>query len=180
MTGQTFKAAVVLGANASQINGDQIAGFDKLGLQGGLKVMVDINDKLEGSMELLWSQRGSSSKTRAFDPFKIKLNYVEIPFMVGYKDWLKDDYYRMRFEGGISFGRLIDGKVETTIGDLDVSEFSMNDISMLAGATYYSSEKVAFSMRYTHSINLLFNNARNNQFPRLRGYFLTFRMLYML
>ncbi len=177
---QTFQAAIVGGVNASQVNGDLIAGFDKLGIHGGLKVMVDLKDHLEASVELLYSERGSSSKIRAFDPFKIKINYVEIPLMVAFKDWQRDDYYKMRFEGGASFGRLLNGSIDNANGDLSVSEFSQTDFSGIVGATFYSSRNLAFSIRYNHSINFLVNNQRHPRFPRLRGYFLTFRILYLL
>ena len=180
LSAQTFKAAAVVGGNASQINGDLIAGFDKLGIHGGLKVIADLDERIEASIELLWSERGSSSKVRAFDPFKIKLNYVEIPIIAAYKDWLKDDYYKMRFETGLSYGRLIDGKINTAAGDLVLSEFKKTDISGLVGVTFYSQEQLGFSFRYTHSINLLVNNQLNPRFPRLRGYFLTFRILYII
>lgn len=177
---QTFRAGIILGGNASQVNGDLIAGFDKLGLHTGLKVMADLKPKLEGSVELLWSERGSSAKVRALDPFKIKLNYVEIPFVLAYKDWVRDDYYKMRFEVGGSVARLIKGTVETTTGDLDPEEFTETDFSMLVGTTFYSSENLAFSFRYTHSINWLANDINSSTFPRLKGYFLTFRLIYIL
>ena len=177
---QTFKAAVVAGGNASQINGDLIAGFDKLGLHGGLKVSVDMSERFEASVELLYSERGSSSKVRAFEPFKIKINYVEVPLLMAYKDWLRDDYYKMRFEAGISLARLIDSRVDTINGDLMPTEFNETDISGLVGVTFYSSPALAFSFRYNHSINFLINNLQHPRFPRLRGYFLTFRLLYFL
>ncbi len=178
--GQTFSAAIVGGLNASQVNGDLIAGFDKIGLHLGLKVMADLKEKIEGSIELLWSQRGSRSKVRVADPFAIKLNYVEIPLMIGLKDWLKEDYYKVRLEGGLSVARLIDANVETVGGDLDVDTFSETDFSALIGFTFYSNSSLGFSFRYTHSLNPLSSGDQGSAFGRLKGFFLTFRASYVL
>ncbi len=179
-TAQTFRAALVAGVNASQINGDLIAGFDKLGLHGGLKVVSDISDRLEGSLELLYSERGSRASGKFVDPFFIRINYVEIPLIAAYKDWLRDDYYRLRFEGGLSLGRLLKGEMEDATGTVAVDAYKDTDISWLVGVTYHSSEQLAFSARYTQSINFLLSQNLPTGFTRMRGFFLTFRVLYFL
>ncbi len=176
---QTFEAGAVAGINASQVNGDFLAGFDKLGVHLGLKVIAHLTAKSQVSVELLYSQRGSRSNARAFEPLKIITNYVEIPILFGLKDWLRDDYYKMRLEGGVSVGRLFDSRVETVGGDLDVAEFAKFDLSLIADATFYAKEKLGFGLRYTTSVTPLLDNAAHRTFPRLRGYLLTFRTIVM-
>ena len=52
---QTFKAMVVVGGNLSQIDGDKLGGFNKLGLNTGLRVSADLNDRWSLSTEFLYS-----------------------------------------------------------------------------------------------------------------------------
>ena len=77
---QRFKAGILVGFNGSQINGDASAGFNKLGLVAGVRGVTVINEKMEISIELLYSQRGSRSElfnsTNTNIPFKIELNYI--------------------------------------------------------------------------------------------------------
>ena len=175
---QTFRAGAIFGVNASQINGDFIAGFDKIGLHMGLKVVSDISEKVSWSTELLYSERGSRAGSRFSDPFKIAVNYVEIPLTVVFKDWMKDDFYKMWFEGGVSAGRIISEKVEDIGGNASLEGLNQTDISAIASATIFSSENLGFTLRYTHSINLLRDEKKNPNLSRYRGYFLTLRGLY--
>src|SRR5690606_7644143 len=79
---QQFKGAVMLGFNAAQINGDDMAGYKKLGLTGGAKIIYDLGEKWFPSMEFLYSQRGSRNnvfKTSSDNDIHIDLKYIEIP-----------------------------------------------------------------------------------------------------
>ncbi len=178
--GQTFRSAIVAGLNASQINGDLIAGFNKLGIQAGLRVSTDLKEKIEASVELLYSQRGSRASGKFASPFSIRINYVEMPLIIGFKDWLKDDYHKIRFEAGLSYGRLIHAEQEDATGTIDIDYYNQNDISWLAGATFFSSERLAFSARFTQSLNYLSKENLPTGFSKLRGFFLSFRALYFL
>lgn len=177
--GQTFRGGVVFGANASQINGDLIAGFNKIGFHMGLKVVSDITEKIAWSTELLYSERGSHTKASFTDPFTIAINYVEIPVLIDFKDWQQEDYYKMHFEAGLSVGKIIQEKVTDVGGNTNIEGLNQTDISAIAGATFYSSDHLGFSARYTHSINLLRDEKKFPGLSRFRGYFLTFRVLYL-
>lgn len=176
---QTFRAGAVFGVNASQINGDFIAGFDKLGLHMGLKVVNDLTERVSWTTELLYSERGSRAGSQFGDPFKISVNYVEIPVMIVLKDWLKDDFYKMWFEAGLSAGRIINDKVEATGGSAILEGLNQTDVSIIGGATIFSSENLGFTLRYTHSLNLLRDERKNPNLSRYRGYFITLRAVYL-
>jgi len=176
---QTFRAGVILGVNASQVDGDDYAGFDKLGPNLGLGVNFDISDRWEAGMELLWSQRGSRADVFTGTDQKIVLNYIEIPLCIAYKDWLIDDYYKVRFEAGLSYGRLINQKVTIVGFTTELDDINENNFSYILGAKFFSSPKTAFGFRFTSSINNLLDKP-SVSFPgaiiRLRGYFLSFRI----
>jgi len=113
---QRFKAGVILGANLSQIDGDKSDGYIKLGITGGLRGVAIITDKIELSIELLFDQRGSRSQ-KIFDtnffPFSITNNYISVPVVFNYQDWLDEsgDYYKLHFHTGLSYGRLINTEI---------------------------------------------------------------------
>lgn len=102
-TGQRFKAMAIIGANASQIDGDNLYGFNKLGISAGGRLSYANDKNIDYALEMLYSQRGSSVKIfNNEDGDKISLNYIEIPIIVSIRDWYneKDGYYKVRAEGG--------------------------------------------------------------------------------
>lgn len=183
LNGQGFNAAVLTGINAAQIDGDDLAGYNKLGLHGGLKVSYFVRSKIDFSTELLFSQRGSS-ETLAFglaeDRESIQLNYIELPFMITVHDWLiNESYYKVRAEFGLSYSNLFNSSSQNSFFDDNISEFKSNDFSFLFGLGYRFTEKLGINVRYTRSIIPLFENP--TQLTRgLFGYFVTFRFEYHL
>ena len=55
---QRFKAGVIGGLNASQIQNDDVGGYRRLGIQGGLRAITIFTDKIDLFFEILYSQRG--------------------------------------------------------------------------------------------------------------------------
>ncbi len=189
---QRFKAGLIAGLNASQIDGDRSAGYHKLGLMGGLRAAAILTDKTELSIELLYAQRGSQSELfpgNNFVPFKIKINYIEVPVMYNYADWLEEEedeeYYKILFGVGLSYGRLINTEIEDDALNSPLvrlsDSFSKNDLSFTIGATFFATHKLGVSARWTRSLNLLFDNSKSSiNAQSMRGKFLTFHFLYML
>jgi len=97
MKAQLFDAGFVLGPSFSQIEGDDVAGYKRVGINAGVMVEINFSELIIASMEILYSQKGSSSaffNTQEFsDDFKIIHEYVEIPIIVNYQD-----------KGGMNFG----------------------------------------------------------------------------
>jgi len=86
---QRFSASVLAGINMSQIDGDNLAGYNKLGINAGLGVDARINEQFGLGMELLFSQKGSRSKVSQMPPgqsVKLSVNYAEIPVLFRYHD----------------------------------------------------------------------------------------------
>ncbi len=184
-----FGAGVVVGVNASQITGDKTGGYNKIGIQAGLRGVAFISEKFDLSTELLFSQRGSRSEKNnprfAFGAGVIQLNYIEVPVLANYKDWLdpEGEYYKINFLAGLSYGRLISASTNresSHTGEED--NFAKNDISFMAGVTFYATKNIGITGRFTRSINLLYDNRdEGNQsgFNSLRGYLITLQGVYM-
>ncbi len=187
---QRFSAGIVGGLNASQIDGDQLAGFDKLGLTGGIKAIVNFESAIDLSVEFLYSQRGSRPDifTPELDPdIEVHLNYAEIPVYVTLGDWWQEEgqYHKVSVHAGLSYARLISARTfdyyHPSDQSLDklVPFFNDNDLSWLVGASYRMSSKWGITGRYTRGITPLLNPAKHNlAIERLLSYYLTFRIDY--
>jgi hypothetical protein len=172
-TAQKFFGSVVLGTNLSQINGDDLAGYDKYGLTGGFRVDYPIKEAVDISAELLFSQRGSKDRK---SPLRIDMNYIEIPFLVSYRDWYqeRDKYDKVRIEGGFSYGYLFNFESNFKSIDQYLDQIKEHDISFLCGVGYMFTSKVGVSLRYTRALSKLLVNP-NLQNGGLLSYFITLR-----
>ncbi len=182
---QRFQAGIVLGVTASQINGDNSAQFNKLGLTAGLKVNTILTNKSDFIIEILLSQRGSQTellpRSGALQQ-TIHLDYIQVPVLFNYKDWLseEEDYYKMHFQGGLSYGRLFSTRFDNSPIEEAGPFFRKDDISWMAGMTFFANEHLGFFARYNRSINLLFKNSSSNpNVNSLLSYFLSFGANYV-
>jgi len=177
---QRFKAGLVLGITAAQINGDNSAKFNKLGINAGLKLNTILTDRSDFIVEILFSQRGSQTElipSSGIQQQKIHLDYIEVPIIYNYKDWLdkKEDYYKMHFHAGFSYGRLFNTRFDNSPLEEAGPFFRENDFSWLAGITFFTNEHIGIFARYNRSINLLFKNTPTNPNTNsLLGFFLSF------
>ncbi len=143
---QRFEGALIAGANFAQIDGDDLAGYNKFGIHAGARVTAVLNPKWRVSMDLLYSQRGSARGPNefafAFD--NISLNFVEVPILVQLVDW------RVHFGAGFAYSRLFSHKAIDGNGE-DVSAsrpFKSNNVSFIADATYYTNDHFGIGMRW--------------------------------
>jgi len=184
LVAQQFGAGIVAGLTASQINGDDSAGYNKLGLTAGLLTTIRLKENQYIGIEMLYSQRGSQDKylSQTGQGLFVNLKYVSVPVFFGIKDWYQesDDYYKVHFRGGLNYSRLIDAAWNRDKLDTRATSLLKNDFSFLLGATFFLNRKLGIEARYNRSINLL---ARNNTFTykyNLRSHFLSFALLYRL
>lgn len=173
--GQRFKAMGFFGANTSQIDGDTLYGFKKLGLSAGARLSYSNEKVWDIALEMLYSQRGSSENL--FNTNKgrnINLNFIEWPLIFSLRDWYleSEKYYKVRAEAGISYGYLFGAEAN----GYDVTEVLKHDISWLVAGGINFTKRLGVSMRYTSSFLNLYNGPRND--IRYKSYFLTFRTEY--
>ncbi len=170
---QGFKAALIAGMNASQIDGDNLYGFNKLGLSVGGRLGYKTDKSYDIALEMLYSQRGSTLNTfNSLPSDRIGLNYFEIPIIFNLRDWYieKEDYFKVRVETGFSYGYLF--QIEAV--GFNESYFKKHDISWLIGAGLNINKMFGVGIRYSTSLFKMYevpNTAENS----LLSYFLTLR-----
>lgn len=188
-----FRAGAVLGLTASQIDGDLSAGYNKLGLQGGLRVISRLAGRNSASMEFLFSQRGCQNELIPSDfdpnPFALTLNYVEVPFQWHYNDWLveyddaKDNYYRVSFNAGLSYARLISSKVDDDFNWLNgvaPDYLKKNDLSIVLGANFFFNRHWGMTARWNRSLVLMYDSRTSPRGGKSwNGHCLYFQTVYL-
>lgn len=112
---RTFVGGVLVGMNATQVDGDSYSGYHKAGLNVGGVVYANINASVGISIELLYSQKGaigvkgnSNGQVGSyFEKYKMNLNYVEAPllFHIYHAPW-----QRCHINLGASYSALISNK----------------------------------------------------------------------
>jgi len=177
----TFKLGIVAGLNAAQVDGDALAGYNKLALLGGLEVSYRIKERWMPSLGILYSQKGSRSETVPSGRFyetHYKLDYIDIPVLMNYIDG------GIRISGGLSYGRLINTNI--LIDDIIETEdrapyYRNSDFGVVLGFGYYIDKHWGFDLRWSQSIRSIvdidYGNIINQ--PQINK-FLSFRAIYQL
>ncbi len=147
-----FDAGLSLGLNFSQVDGDDLAGFNKLGVNIGPIVHVNFSPNWSASLELLYSQKGAKTKPNAnnFNTFLLVMDYAEVPILANY-----NDKNRLLFQAGLSYGRLINSREEINGIEQNIEGAIYNDeLSYIVGGTFLVGEKKHWGVnaRYQGSI----------------------------
>lgn len=143
---QENKAKLIIGACASQIHGDQLGGYNKLGYTLGISVERELQNNLIFQPEILYNRRGSSTSTNDIQSYSITLKYLDIPILLGYN--LNELF---NIQGGISIGRLI-SSTKSFGGGISYNNIKDYDSRIMGGIEYKALEKLSLKMRYAISI----------------------------
>lgn len=185
---QRFKAGLIAGVTAAQIDGDASAGYNKVGLQGGLRGIVLLKPKQDASIELLFTQRGSRNEAKTPPFFKTTLNYIEVPLQWHYHDWPANgdsddpDYFRVHFNAGLSYARLINYKNDADLGGgitAALPDLNRNSVCFIVGVSYFATRHLGLVFRYNRALNALYKPGKpgTNYDRTLKEHFLTFQTL---
>lgn len=158
-----FTGKIKAGLNASQIHGDQLFGYDKLGLNVGLQLSIELNSRFDLATEFLFSQKGSQSEISLGTPIDIRkttLNYIEFPLILFIKDWYieEEGYYKIKGHAGLSYGYLMDISSSNGLFENDIGNFKNYDLAFLVGVNYTLSKKWEAFARYTNSFTKIYKN----------------------
>ena len=155
--GQRIKGTVILGANLSQVEGDEIKGWSQVGFNGGLGAIIPFARNWGVNIETLLSQKGSFQKVQFPDDslytleYRLRLNYFEVPLYITYTD--KDV---MTFGLGGYFAQLVSANEEEHSGKqeayIDQVPFNDNDFGFLVDFRIRIWNSLHLNVRYTQSL----------------------------
>jgi hypothetical protein len=185
---RVFFGGIIAGANLSQVSGDAIEGYRKIGANFGAVTFFKLQDNIYGSMELLYNEKGSrywhgvdpiyqSTTGKVYKKYGIVLPYAEIPLMLSYFD-KKGSNAGM----GLSYGQLFREKEYLDSARLETAfPFRKHDVNLILNGNLALTKNLFFNMRFNyslinirkvHNVNL---DHRVQQYSRL----FTFRMMYI-
>ena len=174
---QIFLGEAFVGYNICQVDGDQIMGYFKHGVNVGVGVIAPVwkknNFSIELSMEVLYNQKGAKQGKKFTNTpmgdsitgeYDLRLSYGEVPLMVYFTD------KKLISAGvGVSYARLMglseyEHGVKTNVTATS-GEFNQNEFNILADVKLrvYKRWKVGF--RYSYSLNPI----RTREFFNING-----------
>ena len=161
-----FSGGAFLGFNASQIDGDDMAGYNHIGLNGGFVADYPISTMFSMSMEVLFTQRGSNCHNGPNQyclngESNLRMNYAEVPLLLNYHD----NKNGVMLGAGFSLGRL----VKTVYKHNDVIQnqppaapYNNFDYDVVASGTYMFAKHAGINLRYAYSMLPFAHSATSN------------------
>ena len=153
-----FYGGVIGGVNFTQVDGDNYAGYHKLGFNFGGIVYAKFDTHLAASIEILYSQKGSrghfdqNTVGGIIDHYNINLNYAEVPLQLCYFD-----RRRSHFGAGLSLGRLVSVRESGNIAGkaydkFDDYPFRKMDYNFIVGGSLHLVKGLFLNGRFQYSL----------------------------
>ena len=155
---QYFSGGILVGVTASQIDGDQMVGYDKLGFSGGIFVRYQFTEKIALESELKYIMKGAArNDSLAQNSYKLSLNYFEIPVLFNYR-------FAKRFEGEVGFATALLAKATQILpeGDFSYAGVDNLDFSYVLGINYLVTKKLRLNLKFSHSVRAVSHNLPTN------------------
>lgn len=151
---QKFKGAVGGGFNLTQVDGDEVYGYHRIGAHLSAAAILPINN-WDITLETSFNQKGAYQKPQFEDSltgeYNLRLNYLEIPLTFHYTD-----RNLIGAGAGLSFGTLVSYKEEEHGGIqapyADSVKFNNYDLSAVADINLRIWKKLWFGFRFSYSI----------------------------
>lgn len=154
-----FYGGPVIGVNLDQVDGDQFAGYNKVGLNVGGIMYITLANRAALSLEILYSQKGS--RAAAAQPvapgviitdYGITLNYAEVPVMINIFD-----KHKSHASLGVSYARLGTSKESITTNppityDPNAYPFKKTDFDLLIGGSIHIWKGLFVNARFQYSL----------------------------
>lgn len=179
---QTFQAEVSAGLNFSQLDGDQLSGFNKIGLRSGIWFGSPASKPIFGRIGFLFDQKGSSTSIQigtAQSSESIQLNYISMPLIIGLREWKYEpllEIYKIEISAGVNLSYLIKASSTNQFYN-STADFSSFDLAPTLGFSYRLGTKTKFQFFYERSVLKIFKTP-NTTIRGLQSYLVNFGIHY--
>lgn len=149
---QNFQGHMEACLNTCQIDGDDYAGYDRLGAYLGGLVSYPLSKQLAWQSGVFYSGQGSSSGGNAQgEEYKVTLHYVRVPLRLQYQIPLLPE---LGLSTGLAASYLLKGEISLggSVTDSKYSNFNDWDISAVVVASYALNARWEVMGRYNYSI----------------------------
>ena len=169
ISAQTFTGGLLAGISSCQVDGDQNAGYEKVGFWGGAFVRNKFSEYSGIQLGVHYigkgSKRNANPEAGDYTSFRNHLDYIEIPVL--YNFYLKK---RFIFEGGLGFGYLFRSKLDDESGTIPEEQYQFNDMdyNVQFGFNYLITKHLFINIRFSYSILPIADDP--SRFNRVLGY----------
>ena len=148
VSAQNFGGGLSIGMNASQVDGDAVAGFNKAGLSFGGFVYYGFSDYVGIQPEILYEQLGSVSQGFIF----VKTSHISIPLLLRLSIPVEigSSTQEFQFHAGPVVGILLTAKNDNLEDLTDV--LNQTDFRIVGDVDYRFSRSFSFMVRYGYSL----------------------------
>ena len=153
---QSFGGGIIAGASTSQVAGDMLGGFNKIGLLAGAYTNLKIKENLKLQFEITYIEKGSrnpnmhESNHPNYQKIEITLSYIEIPITVNLQQ--KEN---LGVELGIipafNMNSSWNNAYEKNIS-VPNPQYKKYDLGVCAGINYHLTNKIILNTRISNSI----------------------------
>jgi len=180
---QGFQAGLRLGANFSQLDGDGLSGFDRIGLGVGLDITYPTSVNTSFSLGIHFDQRGSSTGLFSSNASSqhIHLNYVALPISYVFHQWWYQEYdrHKIRVKLIANPARLIGVSSSHVLFDNATDSFKRWDLSLGVAVAYAVGPRASLELGIQRGILKIFE-IPNSQESALQSYWFSFSYLYTI
>ena len=150
---QTFDLGLIGGINTSQVSGDGLGGFNKLGIRIGGLIKKEFS-QFNAQIELQYINKGSStiairnsSNHSYIDSYTLRLNYIEVPITIE-----KRIYKHMYLQTGVSIGQLVHMSELSNNYEVNGIKINNTEYSVNLGVHTKLKNNIFLNTRLSHSI----------------------------
>ena len=177
---QNFDAGLIGGFCTSQVSGDNLSGYNKLGSRFGAYINYPINKKMSYQLEMQFLQKGSKKPYTENSPetYLFELNYIELPATLNYQ--VKKG---ISIESGLGTAFLVDYKEQDEITDINTDKPNTLALDFLLGVQYDIKKNLKLNIRYANSISRIRKHASEQESGLNSGQFsslVSFAFMYQI
>ena len=177
---QNFDAGLIGGFSTSQVSGDNLSGYNKLGSRFGAYINYPINKKMSYQLEMQFLQKGSKKPYTENSPetYLFELNYIELPATLNYQ--VKKG---ISIESGLGTAFLVGYKEQDEITDINTDKPNTLALDFLLGVQYDIKKNLKLNIRYANSISRIRKHASEEESGLNSGQFsslVSFALMYQI
>lgn len=149
---RTFSFQAHAGLSGTQVQGDGLGGFDKIGVMVGLGIesQIKLGHSLGFEINLLQkgSKKNADPENGDYEKYKMTLTYVQVPLYFNYHFTKK-----ISALAGPAIGLLVSVKEEDLNGEIESNpDFNSVELSGILGVQYWISDRFRAEVRFDQSL----------------------------
>ena len=147
---QSFGGGLIAGVSTSQVAGDLLGGFNKIGLLAGAYTSLKVKENISLQFEITYIEKGSRNPKIHEDntPDEITLSYIEVPLSINLQQ--KEN---LGVDVGILPAFLINSEMNDYLSDFEADPvFTKYDFGVFAGINYHITDNIILNTRISNSI----------------------------